>query len=188
MAEAIAQLYRDHVRVVVLGPDASLSSCASAIRVDGWASRSDPLSSLVDTVQRWAPIGADPFPRELDPIPIQELSVRRLGSTTQKGRFELLTTREQQVLTALMDGIPPVKIARQSFMSPSTVRHHIRSILLKLNVNSQLAAVVAAYQAGWSQELRATPGTADPRFVDGLRLGRPGSHTSPDGIARASSG
>jgi DNA-binding NarL/FixJ family response regulator len=74
------------------------------------------------------------------------------GGSTHKSRFEFLTCREQQVLTALMDGTTAVQIARQCFMSPSTVRHHIRSILLKLNVNSQLAAVVAAYQAGWPLE------------------------------------
>ena len=193
MAEAIAQLDRDRVRVVVLGPDASFSSCATGIPVDGWASRSDPLSSLVDTVRRAAPIGTVPigpaaFPRERDRVPIARLGARGLVGQTDRSRFDLLTSREQHVLMALMDGTPPVKIARQSFMSPSTVRHHIRSILLKLNVNSQLAAVVAAYQAGWTQEHRGTPRTADPRLVDGLPLRRSSSSTSPDSVALDSPG
>jgi DNA-binding NarL/FixJ family response regulator len=188
MAEAIAHLYSDRVRVVVLGPDASLSSCANGIAVDGWASRSDPLSSLVDTVQRWASIGSAPCARDLDRGPIPGFGVRGLERPPHNSRFELLTSREQQVLMALMDGTPPVKIARQSFAALSTVRHHIRSILLKLNVNSQLAAVAAAYQAGWTQEHRTTPATADPRGVDGLPLRNSSRRTSADGIARASLG
>lgn len=169
MAQAIAQLERDRVRVVVLGPDTSLSGCTTGIPVDGWASPSDPLSSLVDTVQRSAPVRAVPirpatFPREQDQDPIPGLGAHGLEGQTAKSRFDLLTSREQQVLMALMDATPPVKIARQSFMSQSTVRHHIRSILLKLNVNSQLATVVAAYQAGWTQERRANPRTADRPF------------------------
>jgi two-component system nitrate/nitrite response regulator NarL len=165
LAEAIAELGRHRVRVILLGPDASLPNWAIDIPVDGWASRSDPLSSLVDTVQQTAPIGAPLRPWDLDQDPTPVLSVRAPGQPTHKSGFELLTYREQQVLKALMDGTPPVKIARQLFMSPSTVRHHIRSILLKLNVNSQLAAVVAAYQAGWPSALRPSPRTG-PGFVE----------------------
>jgi DNA-binding NarL/FixJ family response regulator len=164
-AEAIAELGRHRLRVVLLGPDASVPSWAIDIPVVGWASRSDPLSSLVDTVQRSAPIGAPQHPCDLDQYPTPELSVRAPGQPTHKSGFEFLTYREKQVLLALMDGTPPVKIARQLFMSPSTVRHHIRSILLKLNVNSQLGAVVAAYQAGWPSALRADSRT-DPGFVE----------------------
>jgi DNA-binding NarL/FixJ family response regulator len=39
-------------------------------------------------------------------------------------------------------------------VSMSTVRGHIRLILQKLGVNSQLAAVVLAHHAGWGAEPR----------------------------------
>ena len=41
----------------------------------------------------------------------------------------------------------------------STVRTHIRSLLRKIGVSSQLAVVAAAHRAGWSYEqgLVATP-------------------------------
>ena len=159
MAEAIAELGRHRIRVVLLAPDASEPRWATDIPIDGWASRSDPLSSLVDTVRQSAPIGAPPRPRDVDQNPTAGRNARAPGQPTHKSGFAMLTYREQQVLVALMDGTPPVKIARQSFLSPSTVRHHIRSILLKLNVNSQLAAVVAAYQAGWAPVLRTAPRT-----------------------------
>jgi DNA-binding NarL/FixJ family response regulator len=83
--------------------------------------------------------------------------VDRPANTAAAGRcFGFLTNREQQVLAALMDAVPAVEIARTSFMSEATVRHHIRSILMKLNVNSQLAAVVAAYRAGWKPPRRGS--------------------------------
>jgi DNA-binding NarL/FixJ family response regulator len=37
----------------------------------------------------------------------------------------------------------------ESFVSVATVRSQVRAILLKLGVNSQLAAVAAARQSGW---------------------------------------
>jgi two-component system nitrate/nitrite response regulator NarL len=193
-AGTIAELHADRVRVVVFGSGTSLRSCTTAIPVDGWASSSDSLSSLVDTVRRSIPVGASHSPRDLDPEPAAVLSVAEPGGSAHKSRFDFLTSREQQVLTALMDGTTAVEIARQFFMSPSTVRHHIRSILLKLNVNSQLAAVVAAYQAGWPPEGGTTP-KVNARVRDASPPGRstPSLHAKPghspfQGRARGSAG
>ena len=173
IAETIADLRLHDIRVVVLGPNGSPPSWTSSIPVDGWASRSDQLSSLLKTVKQWAPIDAAPPARDSDPAPRRR--VRGSVRPAHESRFDVLTSREQQVLMSLMDGTPPVKIASQSFMSESTVRHHIRSILLKLDVKSQLAAVVAAYQAGWPPALRATQTMADRQFTDGPRPTRSNS-------------
>jgi DNA-binding CsgD family transcriptional regulator len=117
------------------------------------------------------PVAVGHCPRDLDLEPTTALTVGEPGGSAHKSRFDFLTSREQQVLTALMDGTTAVEIARQFFMSPSTVRHHIRSILLKLNVNSQLAAVVAAYQAGWPPEGCTAP-KVNARRTTLLRLER----------------
>jgi two-component system nitrate/nitrite response regulator NarL len=63
--------------------------------------------------------------------------------------FERLTPTEQVVLGRLMDGRTAEEIAAEQVVSLNTVRSHIRSVLVKLGVNSQLAAVVMAQQAGW---------------------------------------
>ncbi len=60
-----------------------------------------------------------------------------------------LTPREQEVLRDLMDGRSAEAIARASYVSLATVRSQIRAVLQKLAVNSQLAAVAKARQAGW---------------------------------------
>ena len=54
-----------------------------------------------------------------------------------------------EVLAYLMEGVPAEEIAERTFVAVATVRSHIRAVLTKLNVNSQLAAVAAARRAGW---------------------------------------
>jgi two-component system, NarL family, nitrate/nitrite response regulator NarL len=71
-----------------------------------------------------------------------------------KARFDLLTTREAEVLSELMAGRQVSEIARRSFVSESTVRTQVKSVLSKLQVNSQLTAVGLAYRAHWRR-----PGT-----------------------------
>jgi DNA-binding CsgD family transcriptional regulator len=62
----------------------------------------------------------------------------------------VLTGREKVVLAELMNGNRAETIAANGCVSISTVRSQIKSILQKLGVNSQLAAVALARQAGWS--------------------------------------
>jgi DNA-binding NarL/FixJ family response regulator len=64
--------------------------------------------------------------------------------------FRRLTPREEEVLAALVDGEPAVAIAERATVSEATVRSHIRSVLSKLGVGSQLQAVAKARRAGWS--------------------------------------
>jgi two-component system, NarL family, nitrate/nitrite response regulator NarL len=64
--------------------------------------------------------------------------------------FATLTPREEAVLTMLVDGVRADDIAEAAFVSLSTVRSQIRSILAKMGVGSQLAAVSLAIKAGWT--------------------------------------
>jgi two-component system, NarL family, nitrate/nitrite response regulator NarL len=63
--------------------------------------------------------------------------------------FEHLTRREREVLIGLMRGATAGEISKENYVSLPTVRSQIRSILCKLGVNSQLAAVAFAYRSGW---------------------------------------
>jgi two-component system, NarL family, nitrate/nitrite response regulator NarL len=63
--------------------------------------------------------------------------------------LDRLTARESAVLAALVEGKTAEEIASEQFVALSTVRSHIRSILMKLGVNSQLAAVAMARRANW---------------------------------------
>ena len=66
--------------------------------------------------------------------------------------FATLTRREAAVLTAMIDGQQAAQIAEESFVSLSTIRSQIRSILSKTGVSSQLAVVAMALKAGWTEE------------------------------------
>ena len=64
-------------------------------------------------------------------------------------RLMLLTKREQEVLVHLMKGRQVREIAALSVVSEATVRTQVKSILAKLEVSSQLAAVGMAHEIGW---------------------------------------
>ena len=64
-------------------------------------------------------------------------------------KLELLTPREREVLAHLMLGRPVREIAHVSFVSEATVRTQVKSILAKLEVTSQLAAVGVAHRVEW---------------------------------------
>ncbi len=58
-----------------------------------------------------------------------------------------MTSAERRILSAMMLGWSASDIAQSLVVSLSTVRSHIRSILSKLDVSSQLAAVAIGYGA-----------------------------------------
>jgi DNA-binding NarL/FixJ family response regulator len=71
------------------------------------------------------------------------------SKTNRSNPLAVLTGREGSILLELMAGHRAEAIASSSHVSISTVRSQIKSILQKLGVNSQLAAVAMARQAGW---------------------------------------
>jgi two-component system, NarL family, nitrate/nitrite response regulator NarL len=64
-------------------------------------------------------------------------------------RFHLMTRREAEVLGRLMAGEQVTEIAKARFVSESTVRTQVKSILAKLQVSSQLTAVGLAHKVHW---------------------------------------
>lgn len=80
---------------------------------------------------------------------LSRLRVHRAARDRELRAFNELTARESEVLGALMDGKSADRIAEESVVSVATIRTQIRSILSKLGVNSQLAAVARAQQVRW---------------------------------------
>jgi DNA-binding NarL/FixJ family response regulator len=75
-----------------------------------------------------APSSSDDDAAALDPL--YNLSPQDLGK---------LTPRERQVLSGLAMGHSPQKIGEAMRLSTNTVRNHLKSIFVKLGVNSQVA-------------------------------------------------
>jgi DNA-binding NarL/FixJ family response regulator len=78
---------------------------------------------------------------------LQNLERHRAVQESIADPIARLTPREHVVLTRLMDGHSAEEIAAVETVSLATVRSQIRSILQKLNVRSQLAAVAIARRA-----------------------------------------
>lgn len=74
---------------------------------------------------------------------------RRRDEAKRERRFSDLTPREREVLAGLVAGESAEEMARSSSVAISTVRTHVKSVLRKLGVNSQLAAVALAREWGW---------------------------------------
>lgn len=80
---------------------------------------------------------------------LSQLRLHRAERDHELRAFRELTAREGEVLGELMQGKAADTIAEESVVSVATIRTQIRSILSKLGVNSQLAAVARAQQARW---------------------------------------
>ena len=61
------------------------------------------------------------------------------------GKAAILTTRQVEILKLVAAGRPTEEIAVELFISPATVRNHIRNILSRLGAHSRVEAVSAAY-------------------------------------------
>lgn len=83
---------------------------------------------------------------------------RREGEHARRvsGLMQALTPREVAVLAALHDGLTVKVIASESGVSEGTVRSQVKSILRKLEVTSQLAAV-ASYRQMRELSLAVSP-------------------------------
>ena len=81
---------------------------------------------------------------------------RRERELAERRRIESLTPREREVLQLLATGLDSASIARRLYISPRTERNHVANILAKLEVHSQLQAVVFALRHGVVEVPRAT--------------------------------
>lgn len=110
--------------------------------------KSTTLDTILATIRR---VGT------MQPMLADETAARFLGRYREevgdrehvRVRLDRLTAREQEILRALMRGRRVREIARAQCVAESTVRTQVRSVLRKLEVSSQLAAVGLALRAGW---------------------------------------
>jgi DNA-binding NarL/FixJ family response regulator len=132
---------------------ARLATCIEAGAV-GVVAKAQPLEELVRAITAVVEQGTALTEAQRQEW-LAELRRHRSAEAERLKPFERLTDREEQVLAALLDGWSADRIAEEWVVSITTVRSQIRSILLKLGVNSQLQAVAHARRAGWTSPERS---------------------------------
>ena len=148
----IAPLARAHANVVVLTASEDKGRWGACMRLGARKvlPKSGALQQALATVRRLHQ-GLPVVSREELEHLLEAWSEDRQAYDDIRRRLDLLTPRERQVLGALTEGRTVRAIATQSVVSEATVRTQVKSILGKLEVSSQLAAVGMANQINWKQ-------------------------------------
>jgi two-component system, NarL family, nitrate/nitrite response regulator NarL len=113
--------------------------------------KSQPLQEILSTVRRLNQ-GLSVLDRETREELLAEFHRDRQEHHEMRDRLHRLTPREREVLGQLTEGHTVRDIAKASVVSEATVRTQVKSILSKLEVSSQLAAVGIAHAVGWHQQ------------------------------------
>ncbi|MFB9566013.1 LuxR C-terminal-related transcriptional regulator [Saccharopolyspora hordei] len=134
--------------VVLTGAHAPEQAVAAArAGAAAWVPKERNLDELTEVLlgvcrgQSWYP------PDLLGPV-LRELREDAERAGQRSGPLAVLSDRERDVLTGMVNGKRGAQIAEDLMISAETVRTHTRSILAKLQVHSQLEAVSVAREAG----------------------------------------
>jgi two-component system nitrate/nitrite response regulator NarL len=130
-------------RVLMLSADSSSGLVYDVIKlgVAGFLTKAATLDEICDTIEAVAQ-GETVLAQE-----IQSGLVTELREREQHAR-PLLTERESQVLALIADGHSGPEIGERLFISSSTVKTHVKSVLEKLGVSDRAAAVAEAMRRG----------------------------------------
>ena len=121
---------------------------ALAAGVDGFLLKRATPQQLVDGVRTVAAGDALVAPAVTRRL-LHTFSARRAPDADRLALAARLTEREAEVVRALADGLSNAEIAAGMWVSPETVKTHIKNILAKLEVRDRTQVVVWAYRTGF---------------------------------------
>lgn len=149
-APLVAPLRTAGARVLIVTGSDDRAAIAAAVLAGavGYVHKSQTFDTLV-TVTHDAALGRPVLAPEERQRLVAEGCARDAEERARRAVFDGLTRTERGVLARLMAGDSAEEIAAARVVSVATTRTQIQAILRKLGVNSQLAAVAAAREAGF---------------------------------------
>jgi two-component system, NarL family, nitrate/nitrite response regulator NarL len=152
--QLIAPLARAGINVIVVTASVDRARWGEAVRCGARKvlPKSRPLNEILATVRRLNQ-GLQVMTLEEREDLLREWAKDRAANVELNARLETLTVREREVLAYLMKGQTVREIATECVVAEATVRTQVKSILAKLEVTSQLAAVGLAHRVGWKPPL-----------------------------------
>jgi DNA-binding NarL/FixJ family response regulator len=85
------------------------------------------------------------------------MTAQPVADPSKTARLDDLTPREREVLELLARGLSNGEIASEFVIEESTVKTHVKRILMKLRLRDRVQAVIFAYESGLT-----SPGSKPP--------------------------
>ncbi len=147
----IAELHAVNPRAKVLALTASVDPVlygrAVEAGVAGVMHKSASIEDIIDALCRLAAGEWLLTPAEVVDL-LRYVKQQRDQSREAQALLARLTSREREVLELLAQGLPSSEIAQRLYITIDTERTHMVNILMKLDVHSQLQALVFALRHG----------------------------------------
>jgi DNA-binding NarL/FixJ family response regulator len=113
----------------------------------GFLLKDVPPEQLIDGIRAVANGDALLAP-SITPRLIEEFVRAAPARTEQPAGLAELTSREVEVLRLIARGFSNAEIAKELFVSETTVKTHVAHVLMKLDVRDRVQAVILAYESG----------------------------------------
>ena len=154
--EATRRIKRElpHAKIIMLTVSEDDEALFEAIRAgaDGYLLKDLKVNQLFDAIES-VMRGEVPLSGAITAKILRELQRSASTHSTPQGLIESLSEREIEILTLVGQGLSNKEIAERLFISESTVKNHLRTILDKLHLRNRIQAAIYAARIGLVKDL-----------------------------------